>query len=453
MDILKAMPSSKEAEQAVLGCILESGNMDELVGLLDKNDFYVSSHKAIFSCLTSMYKKDKNIDIITVIESLKSKDMLDLAGGASYLVALKGGIINTRNLIHYAEIVKDKSSKRKFILSAQEMLKEAYEDKLEVKDIISKAEESMFNIASNKSKDFVNIGECIEAALKNIEKNYLKGGGIVGISTGYKNLDRCTSGLQRSDFIVIAARPSMGKTAFAINLANNIAHDAKVAIFSLEMSEEQLSYRLQASEALLEFSRVNKGAMNDDEWVELTKASARLAGKNIKINDSGELDVSEIKAKCKRLKLKQGLDVVIIDYLQCIKLNEKVYLREQEVSKISAALKNMAKELDITVVALSQLSRAPEKRADHRPQLGDLRDSGSIEQDADIIMLLYRDEYYHPDTEDKNITEVIIGKNRNGQVGTTKLAWLAQYQKFAELKGVDKRGDSRKSSNNGKWVN
>ncbi|GFZ33291.1 hypothetical protein CSC2_38170 [Clostridium zeae] len=244
----------------------------------------------------------------------------------------------------------------------------------------------------------------------------------------------------------------MGKTAFAINLANNIAHEAKVAIFSLEMSEEQLAYRMHASEALLEFSRVNKVSMDDEEWVKLTQASARLAGKNIKINDCGELDINDIKARCKRLKLKQGLDVVIIDYLQQIKLSEKVHLREQEVSKISVALKNMAKELEITVIALSQLSRAPEKRGDHRPHLGDLRDSGSIEQDADIIVLLYRDEYYHPDTEEKNISEVIIGKNRNGLVGTTKLAWLAQYQKFVELDAVGKRGVSRTSSSNGKWV-
>lgn len=433
MEILQAMPNSLEAEQAVLGCILDKGSMDDVIGMLESNDFYTSRHRFIFSTLFSMYKADKPIDIITLSEELKRIDILSQVGGITYLVELKDGVVILDNLLHYAQIVKDKAAKRQLILSAKEVLKDAYDDSEDVKNILSRAESSMFILSNSNSKEFRTIGNCIEGAIQNIESNYSRGGGIIGVPTGYKNLDRHTNGLQKGDFVLLAARPSMGKTAFALNLASNVANNGKVAIFSLEMSSEQLTQRLLSSESMLEFSKVRAGALNDNEWVKLTRASSIIANKNIVIDDSASLDISEIKAKCKRLKIKQGLDVVLIDYLQLVRLNEKVYSREQEVSKVSAALKSLAKDLDITVIALSQLSRAPEQRLDHRPQLGDLRDSGSLEQDADIIMFLYRDEYYNPESEEKNIAEVIIGKNRNGQVGTTKLAWLGTYQKFGEL--------------------
>lgn len=433
MEILEVMPNSLEAEQAVLGCILDEGSMDDVVGVIESNDFYTSRHRFIFSTLLSMYKADKPIDIITLSEELKKIDILSQVGGITYLMELKGGVVILDNLSHYAEIVRDKAIKRKLILSAKEVLKEAYEDSKDVKNIIASAESSMFSISSDNAKEFVSIGNCLEGAIENIEINYSRGGGILGVPTGYKNLDKHTNGFQKGDFILLAARPSMGKTAFALNLAKNAAENGKIAIFSLEMSSEQLTQRMLAAESLLELSKVRSGALDDSEWVKLTKASAQIANKNIVIDDSASLDISEIKAKCKRLKFKQGLDVVLIDYLQLIKVNEKSYSREQEVSKVSAALKSMAKDLGITVIALSQLSRAPEQRIDHRPQLGDLRDSGSLEQDADIIMFLYRDEYYNPESEEKNIAEVIIGKNRNGQVGTTKLAWLGTYQRFGEL--------------------
>ncbi|QAA32155.1 replicative DNA helicase [Clostridium manihotivorum] len=433
MDTLRSVPKSENAEQAVLGCILEKGNVDELIGVLEESDFYRGAHKFIFACILNMYKKNKSIDVITVAEELKGMDMLTTVGGVSYLMELKEGYMTSENILDYAAIVKDKAIKRNFIVASKEVLEEACKDKIAASELFVKAENSIFNINYSNAKSFQTIGSCIEESMINIEQNYGKGGGLLGISTGFKNLDRYLSGFQKTDFIILAARPSMGKTAFALNLASNISEHSQVAFFSLEMSKAQLSHRMLASACHLDLTRVRSGNLKDNEWVKLVNANSRLYKKDMQIDDSAALDVNEIKSKCKKLKFLRGLDVVIIDYIQLVRLKEKAYSREQEVSKVSAALKNMAKELDITVIALSQLSRAPEQRADHRPQLGDLRDSGSLEQDADVIMFLYRDEYYNKSSELKNIAEILISKNRNGQVGGVRFTWIPTSQKFGEI--------------------
>ncbi|WP_160680383.1 replicative DNA helicase [Clostridium sp. C8-1-8] len=452
MEILRSLPRSVHAEQAVLGWILEYGNMDELIGVLEDADFYQGAHQFIFASVLNMYKKNKSIDVITVAEELKGMDMLTKIGGVSYLMELKEGYMTSKNILEYAAIVKDKSIKRNFIVASNKVLEEAYKDKVDASELFVKAENSIFNINYSNAKSFETLGSCIEDSMINIEENYGKGGGLIGISTGFNNLDKYLSGFQKTDFIILAARPSMGKTAFALNLASNVSEHAQVAIFSLEMSKEQLSHRMLASASRLDLTSVRTGSLKDNEWVKLVSATSRLYKKDIQIDDSAALDVNEIKSKCKKLKFLRGLDVVIIDYIQLVRLKEKTYSREQEVSKVSAALKNMAKELDITVIALSQLSRAPEQRADHRPQLGDLRDSGSLEQDADVIMFLYREEYYNrgsnksssKDSEAKNIAEVIISKNRNGQVGSTKFVWMCSSQKFGEI-AADSRVEQYKN--------
>jgi len=429
---LREVPQNIQAEQSLLGCIIYNPKKhDEIEGLVSSEDFYFAKHKKIYETMKSMISKKTPIDVVTLIEELNTKSILADCGGASYIAELSGSVIESFNITSYANIVKEKSNRRKLIDAAKELIEKTYSDE-DVSEVVENTENKLYSVVNNAAKDMESISDAMEKTLASIEECYRNGGGIVGKTTGYKDIDKALSGLLPGDFILIAARPSMGKTAFALNLAQFASKSAKVAIFSIEMTTDQLTKRMLSSKCLVSFENIKQGSLNDDEFNKIAMASVDLSTRKIHIDDTATR-LSDIKAKCRKLKLSQGLDVVLIDYLQLVELGEKIQSREQEVAKISRELKKIAKELGITVIALSQLSRAPEQRADHRPILSDLRESGSIEQDADTIMFIYRDEYYNKESEEKNIAEIIIGKNRNGEVKTVKLGWVGKYQRFGEL--------------------
>ena len=427
----RILPNSIDAEQAVLGCIIS--NSDKLLDIefLLPDDFYVSKHKKIYETVKSLFNRGIGVDLVTALEEIRIKGLLDECGGVSYVSELATSYFESANARTYADIVKEKSNRRKLIKASRFLLESAYEE--DVKSIIDKTENYLYEISSNQNRnDVVTIDKAIEQTLRALEERYRNGGKLIGLSTGFQDIDQITGGLIKKDLIIIAARPSMGKTAYALNLGQAASRDASVAIFSLEMSKEQLADRLLAAKCLIDFGKIRTGCLDDSEFENIAIGANELMSRKLVLDDTTTL-LSDIKARCRKLKIQSGLDIVIIDYLQLIRTTLKTTSREQEVSHISRELKALAKELDITMIALSQLSRAPEQRADHRPILSDLRESGSIEQDADIIQFLYRDEYYNKETEDKNIAELITAKNRNGQTTTTKLAWLGQFQRFGCL--------------------
>lgn len=435
MEDIQVMPQSIEAEQAVLGCIINnSSKLDEIEMYIDKNDFYLDKHKCLFKAIKELVAEDHSVDLITLLEELKCTDKLQEAGGVSYITELSSSGIYS-NAIDYAKIVKDKSDRRKLIRTGRDLITKSFEDK-EINQVLEYVEDSIYSVSNSKdSSQVVDIGQALEDVLLSIESNYKNGGKILGATTGFLEIDKTISGLQKGDFIIVAARPSMGKTAFALNIGQYASKDSSVAIFSLEMTKRQLMERLLAAKCLVDYSSLKTGNLNDKQFEKIGMAIGDLSNRKISIDDDST-SLNDIKAKCRYLKARKGLDVVIIDYLQLIESTGNSYSREQEIAKISRELKKLAKKLEITIIALSQLSRAPEQRLDHRPLLSDLRESGSIEQDADIIMMLYRDEYYNKDSEDHNLAEVIINKNRNGEVKTIKLGWLGQYQRFAPLERV-----------------
>lgn len=427
----RILPNSIDAEQAVLGCIIS--NSDKLldVEFLLSDDFYVSKHKKIYEIVKSLFNRGIGIDLVTVLEEIRKKSLFDECGGVTYVTELATSYFEIVNVKTYADIVKEKSNRRKLIKASRFLLESAYEE--DIKSIIDKTENHLYEISSNQNtNDAVTIDKAMEQSLRALEERYRNGGKLIGLSTGFSDIDKITCGLIKKDLIIIAARPSMGKTAFALNLGQAASKDASVAIFSLEMSKEQLTDRLLSAQCLVDFSKVRTGQLDIDEFEKIAIGANEIMTRKLVLDDTTTL-LSDIKARCRKLKIQSGLDLVIIDYLQLIRTTLKTTSREQEVSHISRELKALAKELDITMIALSQLSRAPEQRADHRPILSDLRESGSIEQDADVIQFLYRDEYYNKETEDKNIAEIITAKNRNGQTTTTKLAWLGQFQRFGCL--------------------
>lgn len=428
-----ATPHSIDAEKALLGCVInDKEKIYDVDSLITANDFYYDKHKEIYRAIKELERKNIDIDLITLLDLVNKKNIVKKCGGISYITELSTEAIYSSNIESYAEIVREKSDRRKLINAGRELVKKAYEDN-EIDEIVSEVENSIYQaISKNNDGEIVRISDAVSDVLNQIEINHLNGGKITGKTTGYKELDECLSGLQKGDFVVVAARPSMGKTAFALNIGQYSAKESNVAIFSLEMPKVQLTQRFLSSMALVELQKIKTGKLNDTEFGKIALASNELSNRNIFIDDEST-SLADIKAKCRTLKRKSGLDIVIIDYLQLIEVAEKSYSREQEIAKISRELKKLAKNLEITIIALSQLSRAPEQRADHRPMLSDLRESGSIEQDADVIMFLYRDEYYNKETEDRNIAEVIVGKNRNGEVKTIKLGWVGQYQRFAAL--------------------
>ncbi|QUN37746.1 replicative DNA helicase [Clostridium beijerinckii] len=428
----KMMPNNIDAEQAILGCIMN--NTDKLLEvelMLLPDDFYIDKHKKIYEIVISLFNRGIGADLVTVLEEIRKKDLLDACGGVTYVSELSTAYFESINVSSYANIVKEKANRRKLIRASKAMLEGAYEE--DIKSVIDRTENDLYKISSNQNtNDFVPIDKAVEKAFINLEKRFSNGGDLIGLSSGFSDLDKITCGLIKKDFVIIAARPSMGKTALALNIGQAASKDASVAIFSLEMSNDQLTDRLLSAKCLIEYLKIKTGQLNDKEFEDISIGANELMARKLVLDDTTTL-LSDIKAKCRKLKIQKGLDVVIIDYLQLIRTTMKTSSREQEVSHISRELKSLAKELDITMIALSQLSRAPEQRADHRPILSDLRESGSIEQDADVIHFLYRDEYYNKETEDKNIAEVITAKNRNGQTTTTKLAWLGQFQRFGSL--------------------
>ncbi|MBC2478468.1 replicative DNA helicase, partial [Clostridium beijerinckii] len=390
----------------------------------------------IYRSILDMFRSDIAIDLLTLLEYLKSTDMLERAGGVTYITELSASVPTTANLSAYIKIVSDKSTLRKLIKSSTTIIEESYNNQSNVEDVVDSAEKKIFNIAEKRtSKDFEPLSDVLERGFAQIEKLFNEKGTVTGVASGFTDLDAKTSGFQSGDMVLIAARPSMGKTTFALNIVEYAAlkENKSVVVFSLEMSKEQLAYKLLCSEANVDMLRLRTGALEDKDWENIAMAAGPLSKAKIYIDDTAGVTVMEMRSKCRRLKIEYGIDLIVIDYLQLMSGGTGTDNRQQEVSEISRSIKALAKEMECPVIALSQLSRAPEQRADHRPMLSDLRESGSIEQDADVVMFLYRDEYYDKETEDKNMAECIMAKQRNGPVGTVKLAWLGQFSKFGNL--------------------
>jgi replicative DNA helicase len=429
-------PQSIEAEQSVLGAILlDKEVLSNITDIINTQDFYREDHKEIFEAVTDLYEKAEPIDLITVSEQLKLRGSLDSIGGLEYLSNLAGAVPTTANSKHYAKIIEEKSILRKLIKVSSDLVNMGYEASEEVSLVLDKAEKNIFDILQKRNtQGLTPIKDILLDTFNRLEELYNNNGLITGIPTGFTDLDHKTSGLQNSDLVLIAARPAMGKTAFSLNIAQYAAVHAgiPVAVFNLEMSKDQLVNRMLCSEAKVDSQRMRTGQLDDSDWHKIARALGPLSEAPIYIDDTPGTTAMEIRAKCRRLKMEKNLGLVVIDYLQLMQGRGKES-RQQEISDISRSLKILAKEINVPVITLSQLSRAPELRADHRPILSDLRESGAIEQDADIVMFIYRDDYYNPETEKKNIAEAIIAKHRNGSTGTVELAWLGQYTKFANL--------------------
>ena len=433
---MRIPPHSVEAEQSVLGSILlDKEAMISVSETLVPEDFYKEAHKVIYESMLKLYNSQSEIDLITLTDELRDQGYLDDIGGIAYITSLSTVVPTTSNIKYYVNIVKEKSISRQLISAANDIINLGYDGSAKVEYVLENAEKKIFDISQERAtNDFQPINQVISEALSMLEKLYEEKNDVTGLTTGFRDLNKKINGLQRSDLLLIAARPAMGKTAFALNLVQNAAlkGDASVAVFSLEMSKEQLVQRMIASQSTVELKKIKTGTLADNDWPRITDGMAILSGAKIHIDDTPGIKISELRSKCRKLKIEKGLDLVLIDYLQLMEGEGQNESRQHEIAKISRPLKILAKELECPVVALSQLSRAPEQRADHRPMLSDLRESGSIEQDADIVMFLYRDEYYNPDTEKKNIGEVIVAKNRHGETGTVELVWFGGIQKFAD---------------------
>lgn len=430
-------PHNIEAEQAVLGCmLLDSDVIPTVTELIRSSDFYREDHREICEAITDIVEKAGPVDIITVTEQLQQRGTLEAVGGMDYLASITSAVPTTANARHYAKIVEEKSLLRKLIKAASEISGMSYEATEEAEYVLDKAEKSIFDIIERRStQGFTHIKDVLLETFNRLEELYNSKSPITGIPTGFTDLDMKTAGLQNSDLILIAARPGMGKTAMALNIAQYAAvqKHVPVALFNLEMSKDQLVNRMLCSEVMVDSHKMRTGKLDDEDWNKIAKALGPLSEAPIFIDDTPGVSVMDIRAKCRRLKLEKRLGLVVIDYLQLMRGRGRAENRQQEVSEISRSLKILAKELNVPVITMSQLSRGPESRNDHRPMLSDLRESGAIEQDADIVMFLYRDDYYNPDTEKKNIAEVIIAKHRNGSTGTVYLKWFGNYTKFANL--------------------
>lgn len=437
MELGKVPPHDIEAEQAVIGSMLtDQEAVYAAIERLKPEDFYREDNKQIYTAILNIYNKAEPIDIITLKAELSSMGKLDAVGGLEYIVELPEKVPTTANVDRYIKIVEEKSLLRNLIRAANEILSSGYAQEDDVENIVDHAEKKIFDVMQKKSqKGYTTIKDVLVESFTKLEELYNQKEHITGVPTGFAELDKKTAGLHGSELILIAARPAMGKSAFALNIGSYAATRANVpvAIFSLEMSKEQVGNRILCSEALVDSNNVRTGELNDEELGKLAETSGELSQAPIYIDDTPGISVMEIRTKCRKLKLEKNIGLVIIDYLQLIQGSGKTSSREQEIAEISRSLKILAKEIEVPVIALSQLSRAVEARPDHRPMLSDLRESGSIEQDADIVMFLYRDDYYNEDSEKKNIAEVIIAKQRAGSTGTVDLAWLGKYTKFANL--------------------
>ena len=437
MDYLgRIPPHNRDAEQSVLGAmLLDREAVISVTEKLKDEHFYKENHKEIFRAMLDLYGRSEPVDLVTVSEELKKVGILEEAGGISYLTDLSNAVPITANARYYADIIEEKAILRQLIDAGKVIVDKGYSS-ADVKMLMDEAERRIFEISQKKSTQaFAIVKDVLQDTLDYMELLAGSESGYTGLPTGFHDIDKMTSGLQKSDLVLIAARPSMGKTALGINIAQSIAikNDRSVALFSLEMSKEQLVQRMLSTQAHVEITKIRTGKLTEEEWIKVAGATVPLGKAKIYIDDTPGITVMEIKAKARRLKMESGLDLVLIDYLQLMSSDSRSESRQQEISAISRGLKGLARELECPIIALSQLSRAPEQRSDHRPILSDLRDSGAIEQDADVVMFLYRDEYYHEDSEKKNIGEVIIAKQRNGPTGTVNLAWLGKYTKFGNI--------------------
>jgi replicative DNA helicase len=431
-------PQNIEAEQAVLGAIfLDSSALTLASEVLVPEDFYRASHQKIFTAMLKVADKGEPVDLVTVTAELADSKMLEEVGGVSYLSELADSVPTAANVEYYARIVEEKSILRRLIRTATSIAQEGYTREDEVDALLNEAEKKIMEVSQRKNAGaFQNIKDILVQTYDNIEMLHNRKGEVTGIPTGFIELDRMTAGFQRSDLIIVAARPSVGKTAFALNIAQNVATktNENVAIFSLEMSAQQLVMRMLCAEGNINAQNLRTGKLTPEDWGKLTMAMGSLSNAGIYIDDTPGIRISEIRAKCRRLKQESGLGMVLIDYLQLIQgSGRNRENRQQEVSEISRSLKALARELEVPVIALSQLSRSVEQRQDKRPMMSDIRESGSIEQDADIVAFLYRDDYYDKESENKNIIEIIIAKQRNGPVGTVQLAFIKEYNKFVNL--------------------
>ena len=438
MELGKIPPHDIEAEQAVLGSMLtDKDAVVDAIEVLKPEDFYREDNKSIYEAIIDLYTKPEPIDIITVKAQLVENGKFESIGGLEYLASLPDKVPTTANVERYIKIVEEKSILRNLIRVSNEIINLGYGETEEVDAIMDQAEKKIFEIMQKKNqKGYVSIKDVLIDTFAEIEKLYNQKGFVTGVPTGFADLDQITSGLHESDLILIAARPAMGKSAFALNIAANAAirNNTPVALFGLEMSKEQMVNRILCSEAMVDSQKVRTGKIEEADWIKLATALGPISESPIYIDDTPGISIMEIRAKCRKLKLEKNIGLVVIDYLQLIQgTGKKGASREQEISEISRSLKILAKELNVPVVALSQLSRAAEQRQDHRPMLSDLRESGAIEQDADIVMFLYRDDYYNPDSEKKNVAEIIIAKHRSGSTGTVELLWLSNYTKFANI--------------------
>jgi replicative DNA helicase len=425
-----------ETERSVLGImLLDNTTIHQAMEFLQREDFYLDAHRRIFDKMIYLYEKGRPIDPVTLREELDRAGELDQVGGVSYLAGLMDGTPHLSNIEHYAKMIRDKSLLRRLILVSNQIISECFEQEDESDLILEKAERAVMEIADERTAaGFVTVAQVAKQQLELVEKLAGRPQMLTGLPTGFRDFDQMTSGLQPSDLIIVAARPSVGKTSLVLSIAQNAAQAGHtVAINSLEMSKEQLVIRMLCSEAKINMHRFRSGFLNRDEWGHLAEALRKLAECRIFIDDTPGITPLELRAKARRLRYEHGLDLLVVDYLQLMTARGRVESRQQEVSQISRDLKGIAKDLKVPLIAVSQLSRAPETRSDHRPQLSDLRESGSLEQDADVVVFLYRDELYNPAEEASGIAEAIIGKQRNGPIGTVKLAFLKEFTRFENL--------------------
>jgi replicative DNA helicase len=437
----RTLPHNLEAERSVLGAILINNHaFNQAAEVIDAQAFFRDAHRRIFEKMVTLTDRSDPVDLVTLKDELVRSGELDEVGGPAYISALTDGVPRSANVEHYARIVKEKSTLRRLIQSASEVLARAYDAEEDADNLLDEAERSIFEIADNRMRTgFVRVSELVDSGYQLIEQLQSSRGLVTGVPTGFVDLDEMTSGFQPSDLIIVAARPSMGKTSFVMNIALNSAIQANrtIGVFSLEMSKEQLFLRMLTSEARVDAHRFRGGFLGEQDYARLVQAFGRLHDAKVFIDDTPSAGILEMRAKARRLKLEHGLDMLVIDYLQLMQGRGRFDNRQQELAAISRSLKILAKELQVPIVALSQLSRATETRGDHRPQLSDLRESGALEQDADVVLFIFREEMYMVDgernPESEGVAEIIIGKQRNGPIGSVKLAFLKQYTRFENL--------------------
>jgi len=433
----RTLPHSHEAERTVLGAVLvDNQAFNSAAELLTKEDFYRDAHRRIFDAMAALAERSQPIDLVTLKDELARESALEAVGGASYLAALVDGVPRITNVEHWSRIIKEKAVLRNLIHAGNRIVQSCLEGEDEAAALLDQAEQSIFSIAEKRIRTgFQSMREIVKESFRTIDQLSQSKDVVTGLATGFVDIDEMTSGLQKGDLVIVAARPAMGKTSFCLNVAQHVALRVgeTVGLFSLEMSKEQLALRLLCADARIDAHRLRTGKLNEKDWARLAKSYNDLSQSRLFIDDSATISPLEMRAKCRRLKAEHGLALIIVDYLQLVTSAGRSENRQQELSAISRSMKGLAKELACPVIALSQLSRAPEARTDRRPQLSDLRESGAIEQDADIVMFIYREEEYKPTDENRGIAEIIIGKQRNGPTGSRKLAFIKEFTRFENL--------------------